>query len=96
MFVSVCENAAGTRWCEPLMLMEAGDRSRLGNVKIETPIFHQWDGTGGNPELIPRDDNSALLFYSDFYYPDEKGIKRKTILCKPITVERKVDRKSVV
>ena len=90
MFVSVCENAAGTRWCEPLMLMEAGDRSRLGNVKIETPIFHQWDGTGGNPELIPRDDNSALLFYSDFYYPDEKGIKRKTILCKPITVERKV------
>lgn len=89
MFVSVCENDSGTRWCEPLMLMDAGDRSRLANVKIETPVFHQWDGTGGNPELIQRDDNSALLLYSDFYYPDEQGIKRKTILSRPITVERR-------
>jgi len=88
MFVSVCENASGTRWCEPLVMMEAGDRSRLANVKIDAPVFHQWDGTCGNPELIPSDDNSALLVYSDFYYPDEKGIKRKTILCRKITVAR--------
>ncbi len=88
MFVSACENAGGTRWCEPLMLLEAGDRSRLANVKIDTPAFHQWDGTCGNPELIPCGDNSALLLYNDFYYPDENGIKRKTILCRKITVAR--------
>jgi len=88
MFVSVCENAGGTRWCEPLMLLDAGDRSRLANVKTEKPVFHQWDGTCGNPELIACDDTSALLVYSDFYYPDESGVKRKTILCRPITVER--------
>jgi len=88
MFVSVCENASGTRWCEPLMLLEASDRSRLANVTIDTPAFHQWDGTCGNPELLPLDDQSALLFYSDFYYPDESGVKRKTILCRKITVER--------
>jgi hypothetical protein len=35
---------------------------------------------------LPSDGNSALLFSSDFYYPDGNGIKRKTILCKPITV----------
>jgi len=90
MFVSVCENASGTRWCEPLVVMEAGDRSRLANVKIDTPVFHQWDGTCGNPELIPLDDASALLLYSDFYYPDASGVKRKTILSKQITVERRV------
>ena len=89
MFVSVCENASGTRWCEPLMLMDAGDRSRLANIKIDVPDFHQWDGTCGNPELLALDDNNALLFYSDFYYPDESGIKRKTVLCRKITVERK-------
>ena len=33
---------------------------------------------------------TPLLVYSDFYYPDENGIKRKTILSRPITVERKV------
>ena len=88
MFVTVCENESGTRWCQPLVMMEAGDRSHLANTKINTPFFHQWDGTCGNPELIPLGDDSALLFYSDFYYPDENGINRKTILCRPITVER--------
>ncbi len=28
----------------------------------------------------------ALFDYSDFYNPDEKGIKRKTILCREIVV----------
>jgi hypothetical protein len=88
MFVSVCENAGGTRWSEPLMLLDAGDRSGEANVKIESPVFHQWDGTCGNPELIALGDDRALLVYSDFYYPDESGVKRKTILCREITVER--------
>lgn len=88
MFVSVCENAGGTRWCEPLVVLEAGDRSHLANMKIDAPVFHEWDGTCGNPEMIPLDDHSALLVYSDFYYPDASGIKRKTILCRKIAVER--------
>ena len=71
------------------MLLDAGDRSRLANVKIDTSAFHQWNGTCGNPELIQRDDTSALLLYSDFYYLDESGVKRKTSLSRPITVERK-------
>ena len=40
-----------------------------------------------NPELLAIGDNSALIFYSDFYYPDETGVKRKTILCRQIKVE---------
>jgi hypothetical protein len=88
MFVTVCENESGTRWSQPLVLMDPGDRSHLHNIKVDTPAFHEWDGTGGNPELVAVDYNSALLFYSDFYYPDENNIKRKTILCRKITVER--------
>ena len=33
------------------------------------------------------DRNSALIFYSDFYFPDPEGVKRKTIVCRKITVE---------
>jgi len=88
MFVSVCENRSGTRWAAPLMLLDAGDRSGQANVTIESPVFHEWDGTCGNPELIALDDDTALLFYSDFYYPDERGVRRKTILCREITVEQ--------
>ena len=88
MYVTVSENDSGTRWSEPLVLMTPDDRSHLHNKKVDKPLFHEWDGTGGNPEMIPLDDNSALLFYSDFYYPDENDIKRKTILCRKITVER--------
>ena len=88
MYVTVCENKSGTEWCEPLVLMDPGDRSHLGNIKVDKPLFHHWDGTGGNPEIIALNDHNALLFYSDFYYPDENGIKRKTILCRKITVER--------
>ena len=45
-----------------------------------------WVGAGNNPELVPLDHNSALFFHSGFYHPDEDGVKRKTILCRKITV----------
>lgn len=86
VFVTASEDESGTKWCEPLEVMTPGDRSHLHNLKIEKPRFHDWDGACNNPTLIALDDNSALLFYSDFYYPDEFGVKRKTILCRKITV----------
>ena len=46
-----------------------------------------WDGCCCNPEMIPLDRNSALIFYSDFYFPDRDGVKRKTVVCRKITVE---------
>ena len=53
----------------------------------EPTTFHKWVGSCNNPELVAIDDRSALIFYSDFYYPDEAGVKRKPILCRKITVE---------
>ena len=59
-----------------------------GNEPAEQPVtFHKWVGSCNNPELVAIGDNSALIFYSDFYYPDETGVKRKTILCREIRVE---------
>lgn len=50
--------------------------------------FHDWDGACNNPKIVPLDKNSVLFFYSDFYYLDETGVKRKTILCRKISVEK--------
>ncbi|MBI4979625.1 MAG: hypothetical protein HZC28_19255 [Spirochaetes bacterium] len=87
MFVSASKNDSGTEWTEPVTLMDPGDRSHLANNKIDTPTFHEWVGACNNPEMVPLTANSALFFYSDFYYPDDTGVKRKTILCRKITVE---------
>ena len=78
----------GEKIGETLCIIEPRDRSGLANEKVEKPTWHQWDGQCGNPEIIPIGYNTALLFYGDFYYPDENGVKRKTILCRKITVEK--------
>ncbi len=86
MFVRACTDGKGLEWSEPVELMTPGDRSKLANVPAETPTFHDWVGACNNPEMLPTGDNTALIFYSDFYYPDETGVKRKTILCREIFV----------
>jgi hypothetical protein len=89
IFISACNDGCGKKWCEPLEVMTPGDRSHLANIVPEKGKvrFHDWDGACNNPMLLPLDDNSALIFYSDFYYPDSEGVKRKTILCRRIVVD---------
>ena len=86
IFIQGSCDKSGSVWSDPVVVMTPEDRSRLANIKIDTPTFHQWDGACNNPELLMLDDNSAMLFYSDFYYPDSAGVKRKSILCRKITV----------
>ena len=88
IFVQASLDRGGKHWSEPLEVMTASDRSSLANIPIENPTFHEYDGAGGNPEIIPLDADTALLVYSDFYVPDSKGIKRKSILCRTITVRK--------
>lgn len=88
-FVQASLDDSGLSWSDPLEVMSTGDRSGLANIPPKgKATFHQWVGSCNNPELLPIDDTSALLFYSDFYYPDDTGVKRKTILCRRIWVER--------
>ena len=88
VFVVGCDDGSGKEWCEPLEVMTAENRSHLANVVPKKLTFHDWDGACNNPQLLALDDGSALIFYSDFYYPDKDGVKRKTILCRRITVEK--------
>lgn len=86
VFVQACRNSDGLGWTEPVTVMTPEDRSKLANVVVQNPDFHQWDGACNNPTLLEISDDTALIFYSDFYYPDENGVKKKTILCRPITI----------
>ena len=88
MYLTACDSRDGKNWTKPLCLLKPEDRSGLANERIDVPNWHQWDGQCGNPEIIPIGDNTALIFYGDFYYPDKNGVKRKTILCRKITVEQ--------
>ena len=85
IFVRACDDPSGRQWSEPLAVMTPEDRSALANRIRKPPRFHDWDGSCCNPELLPLDERSALLFYTDFYYPDETGAARKTVLCRKIT-----------
>lgn len=50
------------------------------------PVPNSWD-TCGHTELVPLDDNSALMVYSDFNYLDENNVPRKTILVRRVHVD---------
>jgi len=87
MYITACKNDDSTSWIEPIELMTSKDRSSLANIKHEKVRFHDWDGACNNAVLLALDDYSALIFNTDFYYPDQNGVKRKTVICRKITVE---------
>ena len=78
----------GYTWDDGLEIMSDGDRSGLGNTVPERPNFWEYAGSCCNCTILPIAENKALLAYSDFYYPDENGVKRKSILTVEITVEK--------
>ena len=77
----------GYTWNSELEIMTDKDRSALGNTVPERPNFWEYAGSCCNCTVLPIAENKALLAYSDFYYPDESGVKRKSILAVEITVE---------
>lgn len=78
----------GKTWDSVIEIMTDEDRSKLANVVPERPNFHQWAGSCCNTSIIALDENTALLAYSDFYIPDENGVKRKGIKTVKIKVEK--------
>ncbi|MBR1867236.1 MAG: exo-alpha-sialidase [Clostridia bacterium] len=80
-------NDCGKTWSQVVEVMTDKDRSGLANVPPEKPNFHQWAGSCCNCSIIALEDNKALLVYSDFYIPDENGVKRKGIKTVEIVVE---------
>lgn len=86
-FVRASLDPAGMRWEAPVELLPARDRNDEANVRH--PVFDDaWAfGTCSYCDLLPLSDRECLVAYSDFYYPDPNGPKRKTILVRTLTVE---------
>ncbi len=70
---------SGHTWEAVVEVMTAEDRSGLANEPPERPDFHQWAGSCCNCTILPLAEDRAILAFSDFYVPDENGIKRKGI-----------------
>ena len=86
IYVRATEDPSGLKWDAPVELMTPEDRSPLMNRRPERPDFHQWAGSCCNMTAAVIGDNKIVIAYSDFYVPDEKGIKRKTCLSQVIEV----------
>ena len=88
IFVRATKDPSGMEWEDEVEVMTPDDRSHLGNTKIEgRPTFHQWEGSCCNCDIVALSENKAVIIYSDFYYPDETGLKRRTIITQTVTVE---------
>ena len=74
--VRATQDPAGMAWEKPYELMPSlyGKREPWGQSCYYTG-------------MLPLDDDTAMLVYSDFYVPDKDGVKRKTVLVRTIHVE---------
>jgi hypothetical protein len=72
LFLRATADPSGSVWDSPLELVK--------------PAAYQTE-TCSYSALISLDDNTALVIYSDFNYPDAKGIPRKSILSRKITAD---------
>ena len=77
----------GKTWDDCIEVMTDRDRSHLANNPPQRPNFWQWAGSCCNCTAYPLGKNKILLAYSDFYIPDENGVKRKGIKTIEIAVD---------
>lgn len=77
----------GKTWDDGLEIMTDKDRSSLANEPPARANFHQWAGSCCNCTILPLGKNKAILAFSDFYTPDENGVKRKAIKTIEIVVD---------
>ena len=85
-FLRATEDPEVRRWEDPIALIPYADRSGEANVPPEKP-GDDWNfGTCSYCDMIALGEDEFLLAYSDFYYPDETGLKRKAVLTRRIKV----------
>jgi len=71
-------------WEKPYVIIEPCDHTKDMNEPCEPGGGHGW-GTCSYSDILAISDNEALVVYSDFFYPDEKGIKRKSLMVVKVT-----------
>jgi BNR repeat-like domain len=71
LFLRATADPEGRSWADRVAVVKPGERHK---------------DTCSYPDLLVTGDNSALLVYSDFNYPDDQGALRKAILVRTVTV----------
>jgi len=74
-FIRATADPSCLTWDEPIELIHVAEG--------ENP----WRATCGYSDLIPLDEHTAAVAYTDFKMKDENGIARKTVLFRTVTVE---------
>jgi len=96
-FIRATDDPSGMEWDDPITIIpqEIADEEIIERVDYFGTIVRNEDGENvGGPktcsysDMIPLDDNTALLVYSDFTVPNAEGKPCKTILARKITVEK--------
>lgn len=86
-YVRATADPTGLYWDSPIEIITSNDRTCERNTPIS--IYNQTSrrGTCSYSDMVALDENTAMVVYSDFFVPDEKGIKRKAILARKIHVD---------
>jgi len=84
--VRACFDGKGENWEEPIEIIPTSDNTYKMNDISQAGNSSVW-GTCSYSDIVPLSDNEALIVYTDYYVPDEKGIKRKSLMVIKATVE---------
>ena len=86
-YIRTTNDPSGQIWDDPIEILPNTDRAYLANNPHKAQFTQEYSGSCCNVDLIAISDNEAMLFYTDFYYPDKDGVKRKTLFAQKIIVE---------
>ncbi len=84
--VKACFDGKGDVWEEPVEIVPTADNSWKLYDESKHGNSAEW-GTCSYSDIVPLSDNEALIVYTDFFYPDKEGIRRKTLLVIKATIE---------
>lgn len=85
-YIRATSDPHGLTWDEPVEIITSKDRTCERNTKIDVYNHTSRMGTCSYSDMVALDDNTAMVVYSDFFVPDEYGVKRKTILTRKVHV----------
>ena len=84
--VMPCFDGKGEKWEEPIEIVPTADNSWKLYDQSKHGNSAEW-GTCSYSDIVALSDNEALIVYTDFFYPDDEGVRRKTLMVVKATVE---------
>ena len=77
--VRPCFDGRGEKWEDPIEIISTGNNSYKMNDPSKAGNAAEW-GTCSYSDIVPLSYSEALIVYTDYFVPDENGIKRKSLM----------------